>query len=248
MTTPVLVLSDIHGNLEALKAVLQDAAGEFGEIWVLGDIAGYGPDPGACVDMLRRLGAVAVAGNHDLAAADELEISGFNDEARAALSIHRRILKKDQKEYLVNLPKVIQRRSVSLSHGHPADPIWGYVLNDHQAAGILTTTMSSLTLLGHSHIPALWFFDAATGARYLRPDLRQPLDYSGSPHLANPGSVGQSRDGEGRARYMLIHPERKTLEFRDCSWRKGPLKRKMRRRGYPASLIARMACESMPLK
>ena len=240
MSHPVLVVSDVHGNLPALKAVLRDAAGQAGAIWVLGDVAGYGPDPGACIDMLRSLDALMVAGNHDLAAAGKLDTGSFSSDAEAAALIHRRILSDDHKQFLSGLPEIIVEKSVSLSHGDPRNPLWGYVLNTPAAAGVLAEAVTSLTLLGHSHLQALWAYDPVNGARMLPIEYGRTVSYAGMPHLANPGSVGQPRDGDPSAGYMIVDPERKTLEFRRCRWRSGSLRRRMRKDGSPETLIRRM--------
>lgn len=239
----VLVVSDVHGNLEALRAVLKDSRGDYTEIWALGDVAGYGPDPGRCLDILTDAGALMVAGNHDLAACGRLDIRDFNHEARAALEIHRRILSDDHKGLLAGLPKILQHRSVTLVHGNPMDPVWGYVLDNATAGAVLNRAETSLTLVGHSHLSGCWLL-RPEGEITGRPGaamIGAPMRYSGSLCLANPGSVGQSRDGDPSARYMILDPERKTIEFRRCSWRRGALRRKMTAQGYPASLIARMA-------
>jgi len=241
MSHPVLVVADIHGNLEALKAVLKDAAGLYEDIWVLGDIAGYGPDPGPCLDMLWRRKALMVAGNHDRAACSQVGIEDFNPEARAAVELHRIALSADQRDVLAALPEMLVRRSITLVHGRPDNPIWGYVLSDSAAAGVLRTAETSLTLSGHSHLVNLWAYDPNLGARSRPVAYDEEYSYSGVPHLANPGSVGQSRDGDVSARYLIVNPDRKTLLFRRCDWRRKATRRKMMMRGYPASLIDRMA-------
>ena len=241
MSLPVLVMADIHGNFEALKAVMKDASGLFGEIWMLGDVAGYGPDPGPCLELLRKRQAVMVAGNHDWAACGKIDTDNFNEEAKAAVELHKANLSVKQKSYLEELPETLQRRSVTLAHGNPESPIWGYVLNDGAAARVLKVAVTSLTLVGHTHLPALWVYDGRRGARSINIDYGIEVNYSGTPHLANPGSVGQSRDGDLSARYMILNPERKLMTFRRCSWKRNPTRRKMKSRGYPESLTDRMA-------
>ena len=241
MKEPVLVIADIHGNLEALKAVFEDAAGAFAEIWVLGDIAGYGPDPDKCLHILQAAKSIIVAGNHDLAAAGSVSLSFFNDEALAAILLHQELLSEADKIALKSFPHTVERRSVTLSHGNPANPVWGYVLESTMARTVLAQTHTSLTLVGHTHIPALWTSNGAGEAESIPIRYGEDIRYAGKPHLANPGSVGQTRDSDPSARYMLLNPERKTLSFRRCSWKRGKTRRKMLKRGYPISLIDRMA-------
>ena len=241
MSHTVLILADIHGNLNALKAVLKDASGEYHEIRVLGDIVGYGPDPGACLDILRERDAVIISGNHDLAACGNMDIENFNDEARAAITLHRAILSDDQKDFLKSLPETLKIGSITMVHGNPQNPAWGYILNREIAAEVLKTAETSLTLVGHTHIPALYAYNPQTGAQSIPIRYNMEMDYSGVPHLANPGSVGQSRDGDLSARYILLNPEKKKITFRRCSWKTGPVRKRMIAAGYPQSLIDRMA-------
>jgi len=241
MSHSVLVLADIHGNLNALKAVLKDAAGEYSDIWVLGDITGYGPEPGECLNLLQDREAVIIAGNHDLAACDKIDIKDFNEEARAAILIHRKVLPEHHKTFLKTLPETLTIHSVTLSHGDPENPVWGYVLSSETASRILKNAQTSLTLVGHTHIPVLYTLDPISGARSIPFRYGELIDYSGKPHLANPGSVGQSRDMDISAKYMILTPERKKIIYKRCLWKTGPVRRKMTAAGYPQSLIDRMA-------
>jgi len=235
------VIADVHGNLEALEAVLKDAGGDFEELWVLGDIVGYGPDPSLCLEFLREHDAIMIAGNHDFAACGKLSISDFNFEARKAIQIHQSVLSEESKNFLRNLPEVMVRRSVTLAHGNPENPIWGYVIDSISATRVLTAAQSPLTLIGHTHIPSLWTLNPRAGAEPKRIEYDKEFSYSSTPCLANPGSVGQSRDGALGARYMILQPELKTMFFRSCPWNREVTRKKMLRRGYPESLINRMA-------
>ena len=235
----ILVMSDIHGNLQALKAVLNNTVGEYKKIWVLGDIAGYGPEPGKCLDLLIDHGALIVAGNHDWAVCGKIDIAYFNSQAKAAIRIHQRMIPHEQKQILANLPIVLKRQSVTISHANPLDPIWGYVLDNATAASILHKAETSLTLVGHSHITALWR-SMPEGTYRIPISYEKTYSYAEYPHLANPGSVGQSRDGDPSARYMILDTARKTMEFRNCQWQSGDMCRKMREQGYPENLIQRM--------
>ena len=152
----ILVMSDIHGNLPALKAVLKDAATEYNEIWFLGDIVGYGPDPGRCLDLLNEYGARMVAGNHDWAVSGMIDVKNFNKQARAAIQLHKELLSVKQKKFLASLPVILKQNSVTLSHANPLEPIWGYVMDRMTAKSVLCSADTSLTLIGHSHITALW--------------------------------------------------------------------------------------------
>jgi len=241
--SPILVIADIHGNLEALEAVLHEASGSFEKLWVLGDIAGYGPDPNLCLELLRKHDAAMIAGNHDFAACGKISSSNFNFEAEKAIQIHRAILSEESKTFLRNLPEIMVRHSATLAHGNPENPIWGYVMDNASATRVLAAAKTPLTLIGHTHIPALWNLNPRMGVQWLKIECDRELSYSDSPHLANPGSVGQSRDNTFTARYMILQPESKTIIFKSCSWDRKTTRKKMLRRGYPRSLVNRMAPE-----
>ena len=130
-----LIVSDIHSNLEALDAVLAHAArqGGFDRIWCLGDLVGYGPDPSACLGLLREFDLVAVAGNHDYAAAGVIDASDFNGAAYAAIQWTAEQLAADDKSFLAGLPMVSQQPPFTLVHGSLRDPIVEYLTHPSQA-------------------------------------------------------------------------------------------------------------------
>jgi putative phosphoesterase len=187
----LLVVSDIHSNLTALERVLDDAGG-FDAVICAGDIVGYGPDPGECVEKLKGLAVRAVAGNHDVGVTmGERPTSHFNVHAAAAVEINRRLLNLTQLRWLERLQKGLDTNiegvKVSAYHGSPDRPIWEYVFPSEaklRAAEFFETTGADLLILGHTHIPFVY-----------------RLDYR---VLLNPGSVGQPRDGDPRASYILV--------------------------------------------
>lgn len=187
----LLVLSDVHSNLTALERVLDDA-GSFDVLVCAGDIVGYGPDPGDCVERLRGLDVRSVSGNHDLSVtAGERPISHFNVYAAAAVEINRRLLNHAQLRWLEGLPKGlefdIEGKKVSVFHGSPDRPIWEYVFPSEaelRAGEFFEATGAYLLILGHTHVPFVHRLDGRV--------------------LMNPGSVGQPRDGNPKASYMLV--------------------------------------------
>jgi predicted phosphodiesterase len=122
-----LVFSDIHSNLEAFEAVLDDA-GSFDQAWCLGDVVGYGPNPNECVERLRSLPHVCVAGNHDWATLGKLDLRDFNPDAREANLWNRAQLTEDSLAYLEDLPELIVEGDFTLVHGSPRHPIWEYII------------------------------------------------------------------------------------------------------------------------
>ena len=126
-----LVVSDIHSNLEALQSVIGDASrnGGFDEVWALGDLVGYGPDPSACIELLRQHDARCVAGNHDLAISGRMGLEWFNEYAAEAARWTIGQLGKTEAEYLGGLPLRMEMYGFTAVHGSPRDPVWEYVVN-----------------------------------------------------------------------------------------------------------------------
>jgi diadenosine tetraphosphatase ApaH/serine/threonine PP2A family protein phosphatase len=206
------VLADIHSNLEAFQAVLKDldTRGGADEIWCLGDVVGYGPDPGECLRLLRRHPGAGVAGNHDWAAIGQLDTSSFNPEAAAACQWTAEALQKDDADYLAGLPLTLRRGDFTLVHGSPREPIWEYVLSTQVARANFSCFDSRFCLIGHSHSPLLFELDAQGSCRLHQLPGQLSLR-TGSRLIINCGSVGQPRDGDPRASYAIIDTEQETL-------------------------------------
>src|SRR5215210_3454966 len=207
----VAVLSDIHANLVALDAVL-DAAGSVDAVWHLGDVVGYGPDPDAVVARLTSVGAVGVRGNHDAAACGGDEIEWFNPEARAAMEWTRRTISAETRGWLEALPERVVDGDFTLVHGSPRDPTWEYVTSVPIARANLEVLTTRYGLHGHTHVPIVYREDdGRVEAVSPGPGSRVTLD--GKRSLINPGSVGQPRDGDPAASYLVLDSAAGT-----CSW------------------------------
>lgn len=223
----LLVLGDIHSNHTALKQVLEDA-GSWDMALCLGDIVGYGPDPGECISEVKMRGFRCVAGNHDAAVASG-ETWGFNPYAAAAVQINRRLLGMDAVRWLGGLPShlslEVEGVRIALYHGSPRDPLNEYVF-PHEAyvlaERLLGMAEADILLLGHTHIPYL-----------IRVDGR---------YLVNPGSVGQPRDGDPRASYMLLEVEggEVSIHHRRVEYDIDEVAGRMRRLGLPEFLASRL--------
>jgi diadenosine tetraphosphatase ApaH/serine/threonine PP2A family protein phosphatase len=200
------IVSDIHANLEALDAVLADidAAG-VGAIACLGDFVGYGASPNECIDRLRPRIETAVAGNHDLAACGRLKLNYFNADAAEAARWTDARLTPEHREYLTTLPYSVLWRGVRLVHATPSDPAeWNYVLSPEDATIEMDAFEETLCFIGHSHFPGT-FSANGEGAHYTR-DAEVRLQ-PGHRYLVNVPSVGQPRDGDPRAGYLLHDTE-----------------------------------------
>ena len=199
-----LVLSDIHSNLEAFQAVLDDA-GPVDRLWCLGDVVGYGPDPNACVDLLRSKPHLCVAGNHDWGTLGKLDLRDFNVDAREANLWNREQLTPDNLAFLEALPETIVEGDFTLAHGSPCEPIWEYIAHPSTAYDNFDCFDTPYCFVGHTHTPVIYRMDGEygkEGENQIEPaaNLSNGLVPLGSERLIiNPGSVGQPRDGDPRA-------------------------------------------------
>lgn len=223
----LLVVSDIHSNLTALEKVLEDAGG-FDELICAGDVVGYGPDPGVCVETVKELGAVCVSGNHDFAASTG-DSSNLNAYAEEAIAINRRLMNPGQAAWLGGLPRrfALNREGVAVAivHGSPAYPLMEYVYPSEarmRAEEFFEATGADLLIMGHTHVP----FIHRIGDRV----------------LLNPGSVGQPRDGDPRASYMLVDLDDGGIEVKHVrvEYEIEAVAVRIRRLGIPEMLAARL--------
>ena len=237
-----LVLSDIHSNLEAFQSVMDDA-GPVDEIWCLGDVVGYGPDPNACVELLRSHKHVCIAGNHDWATLGKLDLRDFNPDARDANLWNRKRLTAENLAYLDALPETLVKGSFTLTHGSPRHPIWEYIIYPSTAEVNFQHFATTYCLAGHTHTPIVFRFRGgsdSTEAEALPAALNEAVALGGERLIINPGSVGQPRDGDPRASYALIDDEAMTLEHRRAVYPLEKTQAKMMEHGLPLRLVLRL--------
>ncbi len=240
-----LVVSDIHSNLEAFDAVLADAErrGGYDTVWFLGDLVGYGADPGACIERLRGLPHIAIAGNHDHAVTGKLDPDLFNGAARAAALWTAHALSKDEMTYLAGLPEVRTVDDFTHVHGSLRDPVMEYLISEPAALATFALMATPFCLVGHSHYPIVWT-ENEHGADVALLDETEPLMLSAEQRvIVNPGSVGQPRDGDWRASYLLYDSEiggAGALEHRRVEYDIATAQRKIRAAGLPESLADRL--------
>ncbi len=236
------IISDVHANLEALEVVLGDIEPRRPDAVIcLGDFVGYGPDPVACVERLRPKLSGAVAGNHDLAAVDALDISEFNPFAQAAILWTRGQLTAPVRAYLTDLPRQITPNGFLAVHGSARDPVEEYVLDPHTARANFDAATFRVCLIGHSHVPGVFVFDGeqVTGAPLLP---EHPLRLSPERrYIINVGSVGQPRDGDARAAYAWLDEEAQTVLLLRLAYPVERTQEKMNKAGLPAMLVERLA-------
>ncbi|GAB4567968.1 MAG: metallophosphoesterase family protein [Anaerolineae bacterium] len=246
-----LVLSDIHANLAALEAVLEAAAEfEYDEIWCLGDVVGYGPEPNECIELLRSQPQplIAVAGNHDWAALGRLDISDFNPEARRAVDWTSSVLKASHRAWLSQLPETpIVRHGYTLTHGSPRHPIWEYILTPSVAHSNFAHFDTDYCLVGHTHVPVIYLKPknpegSSSRCVALSPTYEHPIALAGEHRLIlNPGSVGQPRDSDPRAAFAVLDVDHAIWYYRRVAYPIELTQARMREAGLPERLIARLS-------
>jgi len=233
------VLSDIHANLAALDAVRDDLPA-VDEVWVLGDIVGYGPQPNEVIRRLQELGARAVTGNHDGAAIGVVDASWFNPDAAAAIAWTVTVLDDNARAYLAALPEIRSDGELTAVHGSPRGPIWEYITDVEIAAANLDAFQTRHCLYGHTHLPLVYRQD---GKRMtVVPAIRAaPITLDARRSLINPGSVGQPRDGNPDASYLVLDTESWVVEFHRVPYDIALTQRLMREAGLPRWLIERLS-------
>ena len=235
-----LIISDIHANLTAFNAVLEDAKDDWDVIWCLGDIVGYGPDPNECVAKLREYEHIALSGNHDWAVLNRLDLNTFNDEAYRAIKWTQEVLSDESLVFLEGLESSTIQGDFTLAHASPRQPVWEYVVDEQTAIVNFKLIKTPYCLVGHSHMPLIFLeVDAKTVEMYA-PQYNQPLQLNGPRLIANPGSVGQPRDYDPRAAYALLDTEDLTLEHRRVDYAIAETQERMASLELPIRLINRL--------
>jgi len=228
-----LIISDIHANLDALEAVLADAAGKYDRIVCLGDIVGYGPDPNAVVDWVRDNVASLVRGNHDKAATGLEDPSWFNPVAEYAARWTQKELTPENDRFV----RVMQRgplavNSYQIAHGSPLDED-GYIVTTADAGFAFPYIDSDITFFGHTHLQGGFIWSRMKARQIPRPCIQNdPVVHElqkDEAYLVNPGSVGQPRDGDPRAAYLIYDSIQRIVSFSRVVYDVDAVQEKIRR-------------------
>ncbi|MBI2845939.1 MAG: metallophosphoesterase family protein [Chloroflexi bacterium] len=237
-----LILSDIHSNLPALEAVLQHAAERgFDLTLCLGDIVGYGPYPNQCTEWVREHTRTCLAGNHDWAVIDKMDIADFNPTAAQATLWTREQLKPENQAYLQERPTVVVEEGFTLTHGSLREPVWEYITDNwiaQQSFELLTTT---LLFHGHTHIPAVFREQRDRLPQIVLPRGEQKVILDQGRFLINPGGVGQPRDGDPRASYLIYDQAQSAVEFYRVDYPIAQTQEAILQAGLPKSLAQRLS-------
>ena len=239
----ILIAADIHANLAAFEAVLRlvEADGSIDRLWCPGDIVGYGPDPSACIALVREYSHLAVAGNHDFAAVGKIGTGDFNDAAARAAAWTAEQLSYDERHYLEMLPEVAYEGDFTFVHGSLRAPLWEYILSLPAMEAQLRLMETPYSVIGHSHVPFLaeeGNDGKAWSSAWQDGDL---VNLPGSRRIINPGAVGQPRDGDPRAAYALYDSDAHTITLHRVEYDIAATQQKIVGAGLPASLAERLS-------
>jgi diadenosine tetraphosphatase ApaH/serine/threonine PP2A family protein phosphatase len=236
---PFLIVSDIHGNREALEAVLADARGLYDRVVCLGDLAGYGADPNFAVEWARANVAAIVRGNHDKVCAGLESLYSYRPAARVAAEWSLHALSAENRAYLERLPRgPLPYEGFDLVHGSPLDED-EYLMTNADVEAIRREIESPLSFFGHTHLQG-GFLIARNGVKQIDPHRALELEHH-YRYLVNPGSVGQPRDADPRAAYVIYSPRDRVVEFRRVAYDVGLAAEKIRAAGLPETLASRLS-------
>jgi predicted phosphodiesterase len=234
----VAVISDIHGNLHALESVLRSVDAESpDEVWCLGDLVGYGPQPNRCCELVAERADVCLIGNHDLGVLGRIDLQDFSPDAAASARWTAEVLEDEPRRYLESLSPEAALERAELFHASPRDPVWEYVLAPEVAFLSLEATEKPLVLVGHSHVALRFGSENLTLALG---EERSEVVLASQRWLLNPGSVGQPRDGNPRAAWLLLDFEAEKAFYRSVEYPVEKTQAEIREHGLPEPLALRL--------
>jgi predicted phosphodiesterase len=237
------IVSDIHANLAAFEAVLAEIGDGVDRIWCLGDLVGYGPDPNECVDLARQHDMICVVGNHDKACLGGLDLIEFNPDARRACRWTIEQLTPENRAFLDGLSEKIILSEFTLVHGSPRAPVWEYITQSEAARENMAAFDTQVCLVGHTHVPLAFYLASESALACERRWLSGvgPLHLDAGRWILNPGSVGQPRDGDPAASYMILDVDSMMVEVHRVAYPVEETQQRMEKAGLPGNLILRLS-------
>jgi diadenosine tetraphosphatase ApaH/serine/threonine PP2A family protein phosphatase len=240
-TRRIALISDVHGNLPALRAVLRAIEDEgVDETWCLGDLVGYGAHPNECVELAKGSVQFCLIGNHDLVVIDRLEISDFSPAAAAAAEWTKGELGSEARAYLESLKALDEEQPVGLYHASPRDPVWEYVLSSLAADDCFDEMSPRVGAIGHSHVALAFWRRGDSPTAGSQSEAGAQVDIGDDRWLLNPGSVGQPRDGDPRASWLLLELEHWRATWRRTQYEIDEAADAIRAAGLPPQLADRL--------
>jgi len=233
----IAIISDIHSNIQALKAVLKEIDG-VDEIWSLGDLVGYGPNPNEVIETLKNKLSISLAGNHDQGAIGKIDISDFTKVAAQAVSFTEKELSPENKRYLEELPTMQASKRFTLAHGAPGENQWEYILSFESALYNFDQFKTPWCFVGHTHLPAV-FSKKAPHVLVPQEDKAIKLDPA-DKLIINPGSAGQPRDGIAKSSYALFDYKKNEFVLKRVDYDISATQEAMEKRDLPKNLIERL--------
>ncbi|HYZ81467.1 MAG TPA: metallophosphoesterase family protein, partial [Solirubrobacteraceae bacterium] len=234
-------LSDVHANLPAFRAVLEDVeAAAVDETWCLGDLVGYGAQPDECVALARESCDVCLVGNHDLVVLGKLDMDTFSQNAAVAARWTQENIGQEALDFMAGLEPADTEHALGLFHASPRDPVWEYVLSTLQADACMDEMEARVGAIGHSHVALCFYRPDDAPVKGAQTPGGTELDISEGRWLINPGGVGQPRDGDPRAAWMLLDLESWSAEWRRVEYPIEEAAQAIRRAGLPQPLANRL--------
>jgi predicted phosphodiesterase len=237
----IALLSDVHGNLPAFRTILNDVeAAGVDEIWCLGDLVGYGAQPDDCVALARERCDLCLAGNHDLVVTGEISIAQFSDDAAAAARWTQDHIASESLDFLRRLEPAEAGRKIGLYHASPRDPIWEYVIWSQDAGDCMDLMEPRVSAIGHSHVALFFRRDGGAAVKGDLAPAGTELDVGAGEWLLNPGAVGQPRDEDPRAAWLLLDTDRWAAAWRRVEYPIDEAARAIESAGLPPVLAERL--------
>jgi predicted phosphodiesterase len=235
----IAIFGDIHANLEAFEVVLADAREQGCTSYIcLGDVVGYNANPRECLEIVQSLKCPVVKGNHDDYASSDSSLESFNPLAEVAIQWTRDQLTPPEKFWLGGLPLITKIRGFTVVHASLDDPAgWGYVLNQLDAAASFSKQTTDLCFFGHTHTPRAYIKDSSVVGMPFDQLILEP----GKRYFVNAGSVGQPRDGDWRAAYVVFDQEKRLIQLRRLRYDLEKTQGKILKAGLPPRLADRLA-------
>jgi len=236
------IISDVHGNLEALLAVLEKIKSydkKIEKMICLGDIVGYGADPGECIRITREISDVILAGNHDFAVCEQTDIAGFNDYAKEAVLWSREALNQDEIDFLKKLPLKHSEKNADFVHSSLHRPeSWRYLSGTPDTYIDFQVMKKKVLFVGHTHVPVIF---ENVGVEVKRLNLSKLSLNTKKKYIINPGSVGQPRDRDPRASFSVYDEKNKSVETIRVEYEIEKAQKKILNAGLPEVLATRLS-------